>query len=516
MRASRGRIHEKIGTTVTLIDWSILDRLPAVEDADDALVFLLCQEGDAVALADDGPLATEIARIASLAKGEPASGDAPAFRRLRTPLDGVWFSLVKIVLPEAPSQIALRRWGAAAAALIEDADASVHIAAAQDCGLDVDALGAFLRGLELRRYAYLAYKSRAEPERRPSLGFYAPAAPREALAAAIADAGRTTAAVHFARDLVNAPPNALTPRAFADACRRIAPADRLIVDVLDEQALRENGFRGLLAVGAGSENESCVVVLRDARVAEAEVRACLIGKGVCFDSGGLSLKSTTGIRTMKIDMAGAAVVAAAMRRLVQTETPLPVAGVLGLVENMPDGRAYRPGDVLRMKSGKTVEIVNTDAEGRLVLADAMAYAQERFAPKLMLDLATLTGGIVTALGHDFAGVFANDDGLADALRAAGIAADEDLWRMPLAPQHRKLIRSAIADVKQAGPPAGTSISAATFLAEFVAENVKWAHFDIAGVAHTPSKGRYWDAGASGWGVTTLVEFFESGAWRDFA
>jgi leucyl aminopeptidase len=275
------------------------------------------------------------------------------------------------------------------------------------------------------------------------------------------------------------------------------------VDVLGPAAMRELGMNALLAVGQGSHRESRVAVLRWNGGTPDQPPVALIGKGVCFDSGGLSLKPAGGMEEMKWDMGGAGAVYGAMAALAGRKAKLNVVGVLGLSENMPSGHAQRPGDVITAMSGLTIEVVNTDAEGRLLLADVLHYAKERFKPRLMIDLATLTGAIVVALGHEQAGMFSSDDALAEQLAAAGAAVGEKLWRMPLGEEYAKHIRSDIADIKNVGRAREAGASAgAVFLERFVGD-VPWAHLDIAGVAWTKRDLPLAAKGATGFGVRLL-------------
>jgi leucyl aminopeptidase len=233
-----------------------------------------------------------------------------------------------------------------------------------------------------------------------------------------------------------------------------------------------------------------------------------VGKGVTFDTGGISIKPGAGMEEMKWDMGGAGAVAGAMLALARRKAKAHVVGICGLVENMPDGKAQRPGDVVTSMSGQTIEVINTDAEGRLVLCDAIWYAQQTFDPEVIVDLATLTGAMVVALGHEYAGIFSNDDGLARQLVDAGTAAGDRLWRMPLGDAYDKLIESQIADMKNVGPRDGGSITAAQFIQRFVREGVKWAHLDVAGMVWAQKPGALWDKGATGYGVRLLDRFIE--------
>ncbi|WP_199261525.1 leucyl aminopeptidase [Paracoccus binzhouensis] len=323
----------------------------------------------------------------------------------------------------------------------------------------------------------------------------------EALARAAGDGAAVAEGVFFTRDLVNEPANVLTTSDFADrllAMRELG----LEVEVLEEDELARLGMRALLGVGQGSESPSKVVVMRWNGGGEAAPLA-LVGKGVVFDTGGISIKPAAGMEEMTMDMGGAGVVAGVMRTLALRRARANVVGLVGLVENMPDGRAQRPGDIVKSMKGDTIEVINTDAEGRLVLADVLWYAQERFKPAAMVDLATLTGAVIIALGHENAGVFSNDDAFADAVLAAARAEGEGAWRLPLGPGYDKLIDSRLADVKNTGGRPAGSITAAQFLQRFVREGTPWVHLDIAGVALPPAETALAPKGASGWGVMTL-------------
>jgi len=314
--------------------------------------------------------------------------------------------------------------------------------------------------------------------------------------------------VFFTRDLVTEPANVLTTTEFAARLEALG-ALGITVEVLDEPELRELGMRTLLAVGEGSETPSKVVVMRWEGGGK-EAPLALLGKGVVFDTGGISLKPAQGMEDMTMDMGGAATVAGVMKTLALRKAKANVVGIVGLVENMPDGRATRPGDVIRSMKGDTVEVINTDAEGRLVLADVLWYAQERFKPVGMVDLATLTGAIIVGLGHEKAGVFSNDDAFAGAFLKAAAAEGEGAWRMPLGSAYDKLLKSDVADMKNVGGRWAGSITAAQFLQRFVKEGVPWIHLDIAGVASRPEAQPLHPKGASGWGVLSLDRLIRTG------
>ncbi|WBU53308.1 leucyl aminopeptidase [Paracoccus sp. SCSIO 75233] len=324
----------------------------------------------------------------------------------------------------------------------------------------------------------------------------------EALSKGVTDQAAVAEGVFFTRDLVNEPANVLTTTDFADRLKAMEEIG-LEVDVLEEDELAKLGMRALLAVGQGSESPSKVVVMRWNGGAKDDAPVAFVGKGVVFDTGGISIKPAAGMEEMTMDMGGAGVVAGVMRTLALRRAKANVVGLVGLVENMPDGRAQRPGDIVKSMKGDTIEVINTDAEGRLVLADVLWYAQQEYQPKAVIDLATLTGAVIIALGHDHAGVFSNDDDFAGQLLSAAKAEGEGAWRLPLATAYDKQIDSRLADMKNTGGRPAGSITAAQFLQRFIRKDQPWAHIDIAGVALPPSATDLAPKGASGWGVMTL-------------
>ncbi len=324
---------------------------------------------------------------------------------------------------------------------------------------------------------------------------------------AIRDRMATVRGTILARDLVNEPPNVLGPVEFARQAGLLSSLG-VDVEILTPARMQKLGMGALLAVARGSAREPRMVIMRWNGGSKDAAPLAFVGKGVVFDSGGISLKPGSGMQDMKGDMGGAAAVVGLMKTLALRKAGLNVVGVIGLVENMPDGSAYRPGDIVTAMSGTTIEIINTDAEGRLVLADALWYTQQRFRPRAMIDLATLTGAIMVSLGHEYAGMFSNDDQLAAGLYEAGQASGEKLWRMPLGPAYDKLIKSRFADIKNTGGRFGGAITAAQFLQRFV-NDVPWAHLDIAGAGFgTPSSdiNKSW---APGFGVAVLDEFLRT-------
>ena len=363
----------------------------------------------------------------------------------------------------------------------------------------------FALGLRLRGYRFDKYKTRKkESEDNGAEAPHFVIGLGDAAAARVAGQERFAIAegVELARNLVNEPPNVLFPLEFADRAKALEKLG-VDVDILDEKAMGKLGMNALLAVGRGSARESRLVAMRwnGARSKRTKPLA-VVGKGVCFDSGGISIKPSAGMEDMKGDMGGAACVVGLMHALAARKAKINVVGIVGLVENMPDGDAIRPGDIITSMSGQTIEIVNTDAEGRLVLSDALWYAQETYSPRAIIDLATLTGAIIVALGNDVAGFFSNNDELAERLRAAGEATGEKVWRLPLGAAYDKLIDSKFADMKNTGGRHGGSITAAQFLQRFVKET-PWAHIDVAGTAMGSPPSDINQSWGSGWGVRLL-------------
>ena len=354
-------------------------------------------------------------------------------------------------------------------------------------------------GLALRGYGFDDHKTdKSDPMGAATLMC---AKPDEAQAAA---APRLAVAegVHFTRDLVNEPANVLTTTEFAN---RLEALDNLgvEVEVLEEAHLEKLGMRALLCVGQGSDSPSKVVIMRWKGGAKGEAPLALIGKGVVFDTGGISLKPAAGMEDMTMDMGGAGVVAGVMHAVAKRKAKANVVGMVGLVENMPSGNAVRPGDVVASMKGDTIEVVNTDAEGRLVLCDVMWHAQETEKPAAMIDLATLTGACIIALGHEKAAVYSNNETLAATFLKAADAEQEGAWRMPLAQAYDDMLKSPVADMKNIGGRPAGSVTAAQFLQRFVKDDLPWIHLDIAGVAHVSRNLELSPKGATGWGVRAL-------------
>jgi leucyl aminopeptidase len=358
-------------------------------------------------------------------------------------------------------------------------------------------------GTQLRAYVFDRYKTkRKEGEEPPAktvltiaVGNVAAAQRAWTAHAAVADG------VLMARDLINEPANVLYPEEFARRASALKKAG-VAIEVLDMPAMKKLGMNALLAVGQGSAHDSRVVVMRWNGGKKGAAPIAFAGKGVCFDTGGISIKPAASMEDMKGDMAGAACVVGLMHALATRKAKVNAVGIIGLVENMPDGKAQRPGDIVKTMSGQTIEIINTDAEGRLVLADVLHYVNTRHKPKLIVDLATLTGAIIVALGQEYAGMFGNDDRLCERLTKAGQATGERVWRMPLGPEFDKMIDSKFADMKNTGGRFGGSITAAQLLARFVGKT-PWAHLDIAGTALGSPQNDINKSWSAGWGVRLL-------------
>ncbi len=390
-----------------------------------------------------------------------------------------------------------------------ETEATVFVDVADEAPIGAaEAAAELALGAQLRTYRFDKYKTKQKPEQKPSLTRLTVSSDAAGAAKrAWRPREKTAEAVFFTRDLVSEPANVIYPETLAEQARTLEEHG-VEVEILDEKAMRKLGMGALLGVAQGSARPPRLVVMEWHGAGKGGDGAPLafIGKGVTFDTGGISIKPAAGMGEMKWDMAGSAVVIGLMRLLAARKAKVNAVGIAGLVENMPSGTAQRPGDIVTSMSGQTIEVLNTDAEGRLVLADAMWYCQDRFKPRLMIDLATLTGAIVVALGHHNAGLFANDDELAGRLIAAGKAVGEEVWRMPLADAYDRDIDSDAADVKNiGGGRAAGSVTAAQFLQRFV-NKVPWAHLDIAGMAWSSKDAATVPKGATAFGVRLLDHF----------
>lgn len=468
--------------------------LPSLETA-------LGHEGLVVVLADDS-LSAEARKIDRKTKGALSRAmESAQWAETKTgkglslafPAGMAAQAVLLVRLPRTAGAIEARKAGAEIGRALQAAGGYVLAQGLKECG-------ALVEGIALRAYHH---GMKAKTPDAPGDVIIACTNP-DAVSAEIETARHRAAATHFTRDLTNDPANVLTTTEFADRLDALS-ALGLEVEILEEPDLEKLGMRALLAVGQGSEMPSKVAVMRwrGEGVSEDTPPLALVGKGVVFDTGGISIKPAGGMEEMIMDMGGAGVVAGVMQLIAARKSKSHVVGLVGLVENMPDGKAQRPGDVVRSMKGDTIEVINTDAEGRLVLADVLWYAQERFKPAAVIDLATLTGAIVVALGYEHAGVFANDDELCDAFMTAAKHEDEGAWRMPLGAGYDALIKSRVADMKNTGGRWGGAITAAQFLQRFVQEGTPWMHLDIAAVAMPTGETDYAPKGASGWGVRAL-------------
>lgn len=372
-------------------------------------------------------------------------------------------------------------------------------------GLSADEAAAVLLGARLRGWRHDVYRTKLTDEQQKSLVTVSALSAPEGTEGAWARESAVAEGVEFTRELVTEPANVIYPESFVARCQERLAGLGVEITVLDKAAMTALGMGALLGVAQGSVREPRILAMRW-KGAAAEKPTAFVGKGVTFDTGGISIKPAAGMEDMKWDMGGAAAVAGTMLTLARRKARADVIGVCGLVENMPDGNAQRPGDVVTSMSGQTIEVINTDAEGRLVLCDALTWVQKEYAPATVVDLATLTGAMIISLGHEYAGLFSNDDGLADKLTAAGKASGDKLWRFPVGPAYDKLIDSQIADIKNVGPRYGGSITAAQFLQRFIDKGVAWAHLDIAGTVWTDKPGPTWGKGASGYGVRLLDRY----------
>ncbi len=361
-------------------------------------------------------------------------------------------------------------------------------------------------GATLRNWRMDKYRTKLAETSKPTVdGLTVVGAPAEAADLwtsykAIADG------VALTKELVTEPANIIYPESFVERCQHLADLG-VEITVLDVPAMEKLGMGALLGVGQGSRRPSRMLIMKwDGTGGMQERPVALVGKGVTFDTGGISIKPAAGMEDMKWDMGGAGAVAGTMKALAGRKAKAYVVGVCGLVENMPDGNAQRPGDIVTSMSGQTIEVLNTDAEGRLVLCDALHWTQENYKPEYIVDLATLTGAIIVSLGSEYAGLFSNSDELADKLTAAGKASGDPLWRFPLSKAYDKMIDSPIADMKNIGGKGAGSITAAQFLGRFIKDGVKWAHLDIAGTVWADKAGPVWDKGATGFGVRLLDRF----------
>jgi leucyl aminopeptidase len=396
--------------------------------------------------------------------------------------------------------------GTAAARLLTSGEKTAVI----DVGalaLDADATARVALAAALRSWRLDRYRTRLKDNLKPTLAeIVVVGGPSDAQQRYDARWAPVVEGVSLTRELVTEPANILYPESFVQRVRAALDGTGVEIDVLDRAQMEKLGMGALLGVAQGSARDARLMVLKWNGGASGGQPTAFVGKGVTFDTGGISIKPAAGMEAMKWDMGGAGAVAGAIKALALRNAKANVVGICGMVENMPGGNAQRPGDVVTTLSGQTVEVINTDAEGRLVLADAVAYVQRTCKPGTIIDLATLTGAILVSLGREWAGLFSNDEKLASALLEAASETGDKLWRMPLGEPFDRMIDSPIADMKNVGPREGGSITAAQFIKRFIENGVKWAHIDMAGKAWAEKAGSTYDQGATGYGVRLLDQY----------
>lgn len=447
--------------------------------------------------------------IAAATKASRFSGKAGQVFENWAPNEGGARRMVLVGLGKPDSDNVIYNLEKAGAALTAkyltsgDADLALDLSSSK---LSVQQAVALLMGIRLRAWRMDSYRTTQKDDQKATLKSVSVTGAPDGTEAAWEDAAAVATGVEFTRELVTEPANVIYPASFVERCKKRLDGMGVEFVILDDAAMTDLGMGALLGVGQGSERESRILAMRWKGETSAAKPTCFVGKGVTFDTGGISLKPGPGMEDMKFDMGGAAAVAGSMLALAGRKAKADVVGIVGLVENMPDGKAQRPGDVVTTMDGQTVEVINTDAEGRLVLCDTLAWAQQTYEPAAIIDMATLTGAIIISLGHEHAGCFSNDDDLAGKLVDAGRASGDKLWRMPIGPAYDKLIDSPIADIRNVGPRQAGSITAAQFLARFIKKGTPWAHLDIAGTVWTEKPGATWDKGASGFGVRLLDRY----------
>lgn len=479
---------------------------PAVPEAG-ALAVLVAQDAEPGAFLKDldGTLGGALARARTAGRFEGKAGQTLS---LLAPA-GVALDRIVLVglgkMAEIEPLTLQAAGGAVWAALADDKQACIVIDGLDSSRLDEgDAAAEVAYGALLRSYRFDKYRTTEKKDDKPKLSKLSVASgDASAAKKAFAPLEAVAEGIFLTRDLVSEPANVIHPESFAKECEKLADLG-IKVTVLGEKDMKKLGMGALLGVGQGSARESQMVVMEwQGADDKKDAPVAFVGKGVCFDSGGISIKPAGGMEDMKWDMGGAGVVTGLMKALAGRKAKANVVGLIGLVENMPSGTAQRPGDVVTSASGQTIEVINTDAEGRLVLADVLWYAQEKHKPRAIIDLATLTGAIIISLGSEHAGLFSNDDGLSEKLAAAAKATGEKVWRMPMGDAYDKQIKSDIADMKNTGGREAGSITAAQFLKRFVKDGLPWAHIDIAGVTWSKKDSPTVPKGATAFGVRLL-------------
>jgi leucyl aminopeptidase len=414
--------------------------------------------------------------------------------------------VVGVGVGPSPHETAEKLGGTAVARLLTSGEKSAVIDIGT-LGFDADTAARAGVAAALRSWRYDRYRTKLKDNQKPTLA-------EVVIVGGPADSGKryeqrwapVYEGVALTRELVTEPANIIYPESFVDRVRASLEGLAIEIEVLDHAAMEALGMGALLGVAQGSVREARLMVLRWNGSGQGGQPTAFVGKGVTFDTGGISIKPAAGMEAMKWDMGGAGAVVGAIKALALRQSRANIVGICGLVENMPSGTAQRPGDVVTTMSGQTVEVINTDAEGRLVLADALTYVQRTYKPSTIIDLATLTGAILVSLGHEWAGLFSNNDEFAGQLIQIGEDSGDKLWRMPLAETFDRLIDSPIADMKNVGPREGGSITAAHFIQRFVENGVRWAHIDMAGKAWSDKPGTTYDKGATGFGVRLLDEY----------
>ena len=456
-------------------------------------------------LADHLP--ADAAFLADAAKASRFDGAAASVFEGYAKVDGALRRILIVGLGDA-NDSDLERAGAAVTARLQTSGVEdVSVIFNKDAGLGGEQLAHFGMGALLRDWRIDTYRTKLPENAKPTLqNIIIISDEADAASQLWPDFKAVAEGVMFTRELVSEPANIIYPESFVERCQKLKEVG-VEITVLDEKDMKKLGMGALLGVAQGSVRPPRLLVMRwDGTDGKQETPVCFVGKGVTFDTGGISLKPGPGMEDMKWDMGGAGAVAGAMMALAGRKAKAHVVGVCGLVENMPDGNAQRPGDIVTSMDGQTIEVLNTDAEGRLVLCDAMTWTQQNFKPKVMLDFATLTGAIIISLGHEYAGMMTNSDDLAGKIATAGVESGDPVWRMPLGDAYNKLIDSPIADIKNVGPREAGSITAAQFLQRFVQEGVEWAHIDIAGMVWASKPGATWEKGATGYGVRLMNQF----------
>ena len=469
------------------------------------VVAFVVRKDDVAALALPGVDAGARALLAAAASGQRFEGEAGTVAEAYVG-EGHGVTRVLLLGVGTGDDAAYERAGGALTAKLITSGATEVTVDLAGSGATAVAAARLAAGAAQRGWRFDEYRTKLPEKQKATLATVTIAAAPDGTAAEWTTRDAVTQGLALTRTLVTLPANILYPESFVERVIADTQGLGLEIEVLDEPAMHKLGMGALLGVSQGSRRAPRLLAMRWNGAGAGDPALALVGKGVTFDTGGISIKPAAGMEDMKWDMGGAGAVAGAMKTLALRKAKANVIGICGLVENMPDGNAQRPGDVVTSMSGQTIEVLNTDAEGRLVLCDCVTWVQETYKVKTIVDLATLTGAMIISLGSEYGGLFSNDDGLADQLLAAGKATGDQLWRFPLGDAYNKLIDSPIADMKNVGPRGAGSITAAQFIQRFVDEGVKWAHLDIAGMVWADKDGATWAKGATGYGVRVLDRF----------